>query len=72
MKTRTWHCGNGHTFKFGNEDWHYDEMVNNGVLDDGAPIPSYCTEDFTSDDEDDSIGQYEGEPCLDSSSLIYD
>lgn len=56
---RTWHCGNGHTFTFGDEDWHYE--LNQGYLVDGSPIPMYCTERYEND-----------EPCMDSSSLIYD
>lgn len=58
MAVHEWTCGNGHTFVFGNEDWHAD--LNQGLLPDGAPIPMYCTAD-----EDD-------EPCMDSSQLIDD
>lgn len=68
--TRTWHCGNGHTFTFGNEDWHAE--LSQGFLPDGSPIPMYCTEDFSAEDEAENQYQYEGEPCMDSSSLIYD
>jgi hypothetical protein len=58
--TKRWFCGNGHAFAFGNEDWHFDDPQ--GFLNDGSPIPRYCTE------ED---GKY-GEPCMDSSSLIWE
>lgn len=66
---RTWRCGNGHEFTFGDEDWHYDRYINQGVLDDGSPIPSHCLANW--DYTDSEAGIYKGESCLDSSSLIY-
>lgn len=67
MPSLTWTCAHGHSFVFGDEEWHYE--LNQGLLEDGAPIPMYCTEQFDYTDED--AGIYEDEPCLDSSSLIY-
>ena len=58
--SKRWFCGDGHSFIFGNEGWHFDDPQ--GLLPDGSPIPRYCTED----DE-----EY-GEPCMDSSSLIWE
>lgn len=57
MPVHEWVCGNGHRFTFGDEEWHAE--VNQGLLEDGAPIPMYCTADGNG-----------GEPCMDSSSLI--
>lgn len=75
MSIRTWHCAYGHVFEFGDEDWHMTE--NQGFLDeicgepDHSPIPRYCTEEFDSIDFPDMPGMW-GEPCMDSTSLIYD
>lgn len=69
LHVRTWHCGEGHTFDFGNEEWHYWNAQ--GFLFDGSPIPRYCTEDFDSLDYPDQPGMW-GEPCMDSTSLVYD
>jgi len=55
----TWCCANGHTFTFGDEDWHYEECQY--IMDNGAPVPRYC-------DWEDA----DGEPCMDSSSLIWE
>ena len=65
--THTWHCGRGHTFEYGNEDWHYEN--NQGFLDDGSPIPMYCTEVLDSLNTDDNF--LWGDPCMDSTSLRY-
>lgn len=70
MNVRVWHCGAGHTFLYGDEDWHFE--MSQGLLSDGAPVPMYCTEVWTVYDADPYIGRYEGEPCLESHSLIYD
>jgi hypothetical protein len=68
MAISTWTCGHGHTFTFGDEDWHYEQ--NQGLDDDGSPIPRFCTADFSADEVDVEAGTYEDEPCMDSSSLI--
>lgn len=68
MMARTWQCGNGHFFTFGDEEWHMNE--NQGLLHDGSPIPRHCTQEFDSIDFPDEPGMW-GEPCMDSTSLIY-
>lgn len=69
MATRTWHCGNGHRFTYGDEDWHYEDPQ--FLLEDGSPVPRYCPEEFDSTDYSDKPWMW-GEPCMDSSSLIHD
>lgn len=46
--------------------------MSQGLLEDGSLIPMFCTAHFTAEEVDEDAGIYEGEPCLDSSSLIWD
>lgn len=55
----TWWCGMGHSFTWGDEDWHAE--ASQGRMPEGDLIPMYCQ----ADDEN-------GDPCMDSSSLIPD
>lgn len=70
MKVKRWFCGKGHSFIFGNASWHFDR--NQGFLEDGSPVPMYCTEVISFDEADEEAGIEEGEPCMDSSSLVWE
>jgi hypothetical protein len=61
FKAHKWYCGNGHLFTFGDEQWHEEVSQGSDTFGDDEEIliPMYCMYNYPN-----------GEPCLDSSSLI--